>query len=52
VPARPLTDDDRRRVTDRVRAHLGPVEIEIEEVDRIERDVAGKFRAVVSKVES
>ncbi len=52
VPARPLTDDDRRRLVDRVRQHVGAMDVELEEVDRIERDAAGKFRAVISRLEA
>ena len=50
VPSRPLTDADRRALTRRVRDHVGDVDVIIEEVDGIERDPSGKFRAVVSLV--
>ena len=50
VPARPLTDDDRRALIRRVRDHVGDMEVVVEEEDRIERDAAGKFRAVVSEL--
>jgi len=51
VPARPLADDDRAQLVRRVRDHVGAMQVTVEEVDRIERDAAGKFRAVVSEVE-
>lgn len=50
VPARPLTDADRAALVQRVRDHVGAMEVSIEELDRIERDAAGKFRAVVSEL--
>ena len=50
VPARPLTDDDRATLVRRVRDHVGDMHVDVEELTRIERDPAGKFRAVVSHV--
>jgi phenylacetate-CoA ligase len=50
VPSRPLTDEDRRGLARRVRDHVGDMEVVVEEEDRIERDAAGKFRAVVSEI--
>ena len=35
----------------RVRDHVGEMDVVIDELDRIERDAAGKFRAVVSEVD-
>jgi phenylacetate-CoA ligase len=49
VPARRLTDADRQLLVRRVRDHVGDMAVEIEELDHIERDAAGKFRAVVSR---
>jgi len=51
VPARPLDDDDRRGLVRRVRDHVGAMDVVLEEVEHIERDAAGKFRAVVSLVD-
>jgi phenylacetate-CoA ligase len=50
VPDRPLSEDDRTALVRRVREHVGDMEVTVEELDRIERDAAGKFRAVVSEV--
>ena len=50
VPARPLTEADRQALVRRVRDHVGAMEVDIDEVERIERDAAGKFRAVVSRL--
>jgi phenylacetate-CoA ligase len=51
VPARPLDDDDRRSLIRRVRDHVGEMDVVLDEVERIERDRAGKFRAVISEVD-
>lgn len=51
VPARPLDDEDRRRLTERVHQHLGAMTVLIDEVDHIPRDAAGKFRAVISEID-
>jgi phenylacetate-coenzyme A ligase PaaK-like adenylate-forming protein len=51
VPARPLDDRDREQLVRRIRQHVGPMEVEVVEVERIERDAAGKFRAVISRLE-
>jgi len=51
VPARPLTDGDREALVARVRDHVGDVAVTVEELDAIERDAAGKFRAVVSHLD-
>ncbi len=51
VPARPLTDTDRQVLVRRVRDHVGEMDVVVDELDRIERDAAGKFRAVVSEVD-
>ena len=50
VPARPLDDADRHALARRVQDHVGAMEVIVEEVERIERDPAGKFRAVVSTI--
>lgn len=50
VPARPLSEADQRDLARRVRDHVGAMDVRIEVVDHIERDAAGKFRAVVSTV--
>ena len=50
VPARPLDDADRQALVRRVRDHVGDMQVDVEELTRIERDAAGKFRAVVSHV--
>jgi phenylacetate-CoA ligase len=50
VPARPLTDADRRDLIRRVRDHVGTMDVVVEELDAIERDAAGKFRAVISSI--
>ena len=39
-----------RRLVARVRDHVGEMTIDLEEVEAIERDAAGKFRAVISSV--
>lgn len=51
VPTRAFTDDDRTDLVHRVRDHVGDMEVVVEEVGHIERDAAGKFRAVVSLVD-
>jgi len=51
VPARPLDDRDREDLVARIQDHTGPMAVDLEEVDRIERDATGKFRAVVSLLE-
>jgi len=51
VPARPFDDGDRDSLIRRVRDHVGDMEVILEEVDHIERDAAGKFRAVVSTLD-
>ncbi len=50
VPVRALTADDRRRLVARVRDHVGEMTVDVDEVEAIERDAAGKFRAVISTV--
>ena len=50
VPARPLDDDDRRRLAQRVCDHVGDMEVTVEPTDRIERSASGKFRSVVSLI--
>ena len=51
VPARPLGDEDRQALVRRVRDHVGDMDVVVEELERIERDAAGKFRAVISEVD-
>jgi phenylacetate-CoA ligase len=51
VPARPLDDRDREQLVRRIRQHVGPMDVEVVEVERIPRDAAGKFRAVISRLE-
>jgi phenylacetate-CoA ligase len=51
VPARPLEEADRQALVRRVQDHVGAMDVAIEERDHIERDAAGKFRAVVSEVD-
>lgn len=50
VASRSLDEGDRRALVRRVRDHVGDMEVVIEEVEGIERDPAGKFRAVVSRL--
>ena len=47
VPAAEFTPGDGRLLTERLREHMGAVEVVIEPVDRIPRGPNGKFRAVV-----
>ena len=44
-------DDDRNTLYKRFEDRLGPIELEFELVDRIERNERGKFRAVISHVQ-
>jgi phenylacetate-CoA ligase len=45
-----FNDEDRRVLHDRFVQRLGPINLEIELVDQIERTERGKFRAVISHV--
>jgi len=46
-----FNEEDRKIIMDRFVQRLGPIQLEIELVDEIERTERGKFRAVISKVD-
>ncbi|MDH4370061.1 MAG: AMP-binding protein [Nitrospira sp.] len=50
VPATGWTHETKCSIIDRIRARMGAVEVGMEQVDAIPREVNGKFRAVVSKI--
>jgi phenylacetate-CoA ligase len=45
-----FNDEDREAIKKRFEERLGPVELQFEIVDKIERTERGKFKAVISKV--
>lgn len=45
-----FNDQDRETIKNRFEERLGPIELQFEIVDKIERTERGKFRAVISKV--
>jgi phenylacetate-CoA ligase len=47
VPAERYTPEDGESLAERIRERLGPVEVVLEECDRIPRTSNGKFRAVI-----
>jgi phenylacetate-CoA ligase len=51
VPAPGWNDDARRSVVARTRERVGDIEVRVEVVGSIARTAAGKFRAVISRVE-
>ena len=50
--ADPLDNDDRQNLERLIKEKLGPVEIKINNVTDIPKDGSGKFRAVISRIES
>lgn len=50
VPSKGFGEREAQEITNRVRARVGDVSVQVVSVDRIERTAAGKFRAVVSHV--
>ena len=45
-----LTDDEARLIRTRMATRLGPVDVDLEQVDAIERTARGKFKAVICKL--
>jgi phenylacetate-CoA ligase len=52
VPAHDWSHWDEKAMRDKLKSRIGEADIKVELVEKIERSKSGKFRAVISKVES